>query len=987
MVRKVAKLGDKGLQLDLPYPTTPISPNNPSLTRDQAHRDGQIPVVSQSSPNQDLANGSDSTNAWATLPRPNVNSNGLPRILKIAEGRDETNINMGNGQGEQGLPPSLKAGNVTLTPRSSSESQRSTGIAEEITSIMKPDGHFHSSVSQNQNSNNPFLRMKNVDGILPKEVNSAGENSMDVWASTQKPPLSRDLGHSKPSSSNTIENSQAFSQPWVDFSSSSVDQASLEPNASIRSPNIDGPIPENPYQELSGNPFHNYVPNNQDNNQDALLPNPSYGVPNTTNSYASELQELEGRWPGSIADFPVHHSKELERDLPSDDSQTDDIGPELPPRRTQEEEDSPPPQPLRPNLENLGKANDISQIQSNAITQQTQAASQRNKTYQIKLVNWFDASSPINPRKSPIMVQNANGPCPLLALVNALTLSTPSNIDTTLVETLQVREQISLGFLLDAVIDELMSGRRGDAAQNLPDVSDLYAFLVNLHTGMNVNPSFVQLESNVTSLLDAPIVESPAYSNLLRTPGSFEDTKEMRLYSTFAVPLIHGWIPAKNHPAFAALKRSARNYEEAQNLMFREEELEDKLQRQGLTQSEQLMLEDISSVKYFLSSSATQLTGYGLQTISETLAPGSIAILFRNDHFSTVYKHPQSEQLFTLVTDMGYAGHDEVVWESLADVSGESCELFAGDFRPVGNVAEDTRSQPHNEHSNNSLTWTTVSRSSNKNRPRNSLPSISSNNQTLNQPVSDPTQSFSLLSIDEPSGTSMSATTEQEDHDLALALQLQEEEEDRERRESAARRHEDELSQAYLESQKPPNQRGSSQISSRGVSNNISRSQRVNPLVSSQGTTPTKQKTGHIDEDAPPPSYEQAAQGPAYLPRSDHPVHSYDVDTAVRSNSSASRPKGNRSSRQSNIYTQNSAMSGAFPPTHTSNPDVPTLAPSPVVGRGDMSRRCSSGRYADLARGGQASGISSRGGGGGDGFRRRGPVAAADDDKKECIVM
>lgn len=992
MVRKVTK-GDKGLQPNLPYPISPISPNNPSLmTGDFAQQDGQVQIVGKNSPNHDLANGSDSTNAWATLPRLNPNDE-LPPALKIAEGRGGTNMSMGYRQEEKALPQSLQAGNINLTPRSSSESQRSTGLAEKTASTIKPDDYINTSVSQNSNSNNPFLRTRNLDDGLPRGIHSTGENSMDVWANTQRAPLPQNLGPSKIPNPDSITNSQAFSQPWVDFSSSPMEQISLEPNALSPPPNTNRILPENPYQELSGNPFQNSIPDKQDNNHDMFKPDPSYGLPNTTNSYASELQELEGRWPGSIADFPPHRSEDAEKEVPSVHPDTDDIGPKLPPRRPQEEEEeSPPPQPKRPQLEHLGGSNDTSQVQSHEMAQQNHAANQRNKTYQIKLVNWFDALSPSNPRRSPIMVQNANGPCPLLALVNALTLSTPANVDTMLVETLRVREQISLGFLLDAIIDELMSGRRVDAAQNLPDVSDLYAFLVNLHTGMNVNPSFILLESNVTSLLDAPIIESPTHFNALRAPGSFEDTKEMRLYSTFAVPLIHGWIPPKNHPAFAALKRSARNYEEAQNLMFREEELEDKLHREGLTQSEQLMLEDISSVKYFLSSSATQLTGYGLDTITETLEPGSIAILFRNDHFSTLYKHPQSGQLFTLVTDMGYAGHDEVVWESLADVSGESCELFTGDFRPVGNVAGDTRSQPDNENSNNNSAWTTVSGTNNNGRSRNSFPSTSSNGQFRNQPSSDPSQSFSLLSIDEPTEITMSPNTEQEDHDLALALQLQEEEEDRERRESAARRHEDELSQAYLESQKSTSRHGPSRVSSRGLSSDMGRGQGINPLIPPQKATPRKQETANMDEDAPPPSYEQASKGPAYLPLSDRPVRSYGADTAAaRSNSNASRPLGNRAQRQSGAYAQNSAIPGSFPSTHTSSADVPTLAPSPVVGRGNVGRRCSSGRYADLARGGGTAGggVHGRGGGGGggDGHRRRGPVAPADDDKKECMVM
>ena len=85
----------------------------------------------------------------------------------------------------------------------------------------------------------------------------------------------------------------------------------------------------------------------------------------------------------------------------------------------------------------------------------------------------------------------------------------------------------------------------------------------------------------------------------------------------------------------------------------------------------------------FLTTSATQLTPWGLEVITKAVRPGSVSILFRNDHFSTLYRHPQTQKLFTLVTDAGYYTHDEVVWESLADVRGERTEFFSGDFFQV----------------------------------------------------------------------------------------------------------------------------------------------------------------------------------------------------------------------------------------------------------------------------------------------------------------
>lgn len=614
----------------------------------------------------------------------------------------------------------------------------------------------------------------------------------------------------------------------------------------------------------------------------------------------------------------------------------DETPPQLPPRRSQDREGTPPPQPSQnppTQIPAIGPARSDTEIPG------TTARNHRSETYPIKHITWVDSITAL-PRTSPIMVQNANGPCPLLALVNALTLSTPANTNTALIETLRVREQVSLGLLLDAVFDELMSGRRGDAAQELPDVGELYAFLVTLHTGMNVNPCFVPSSSQTPNVVDASKTIPPTTTHDFRRPGGFEETTEMKLYSTFSIPLIHGWLPPQNHPAFVALTRSARTYEDAQNLMFREEELEDKLQQHGLNPDEQLQLEDIASIKYFLSSSATQLTGYGLDTITEALLPGSIAILFRNDHFSTLYKHPRSGQLLTLVTDMGYAGHDEVVWESLVDVRGEGSEFFSGDFRPVGN-------SPGVQQENDG--WRTVSRPGRKNKNQQQRLLTATNYQggsTLSNPQRLPTPP-----LDSDFDPPMSPNTEQEDHDLALAMQLQEEEEDRSRRDAEARQREDELSRAYLDSQ----------VESTNRRTNLTRGQTVRPLVpprnsnnatSRGGTTaatlggsrvPPRGGVSRPDpeagEDAPPPSYEQAAKSLPYNPSVDQQPSYPNFSPILGNSASGIRP------RQMSAYSQHASNIGSSASAYGRRDSavrnsVPIRAPDEVPG---ILRRRSAG--------------------------------------------
>ncbi|KAI0552773.1 hypothetical protein F4679DRAFT_581280 [Xylaria curta] len=565
--------------------------------------------------------------------------------------------------------------------------------------------------------------------------------------------------------------------------------------------------------------------------------------------------------------------------------------PALPPRKSVE---VPPPQPPRrqsPNNINMAE------------------------TYQIKNINWHDSKAAVNPRKTPILVQNANGPCPLVALVNALTLTT----STSLAEILGSREQVSLSFLLEVVVEELMTSRHMESNTPLPDMSELYSFLQGLHTGMNVNPRFIPSPEAVdihkqTSL---PNVHPPDDDNDI--PGTFEKTRDMELYATFKIPLIHGWLPPKNDPVYDALKRRATSYDDAQNLLFHEEELEDKFSNSptGLTDDEQQLYQDIMTIKSFLLTTATQLTPSGLEVVTQSIKPGEVSILFRNDHFSTLYRHPQTHQLFTLVTDAGYFTHDEVVWESLADVRGERTEFFSGDFRVVGGNQLQHNSSTAGTSNNGG--WQTVNRRSRGN------------------------QQSQLATTDPPH----SPQHEQEDRDLALALQLQEEEEERHRAEQAARRRESRLSEQFIEQQGRDGGRsnnrtrgGSISSTNRGSTHSLppprggSTNQLVNAGASTSSGRPVQQVRSLIpprthrpsDEelDDAPPSYEQAAKSTPYLPPAGHPSH---PDSNPRS------PEPRRSSR-----SQSNAAASSTSLPHRPRQSVPSVAATATSTSGGSSR-------------------------------------------------
>jgi hypothetical protein len=591
-----------------------------------------------------------------------------------------------------------------------------------------------------------------------------------------------------------------------------------------------------------------------------------------------QMQHAEDEWHRGEAE---HRARQLAGESPITPIRRDaDVTPPPPPRP------NPPPPP---------------KIVTTQSVPRSILRSHPPEHYSIKQVRWFDASCD-RVRSSPILTQNANGPCPLLALVNALVLSTPESATSGLLDTLRTREQVSLTLLLNAVFDELMSGRRGPAAEEIPDVGELYEFLKNLHSGMNVNPKFTYSSARGSQQAHPALRQTAG-------PGEFENTREMKLYSTFHVPLVHGWLPSREEAVYNAFVRNAPTYEDAQNVQFREEELEDKLESStGLTPREQELFEDLSAIKAFLQNWPTQLTQHGLKVLHDHLPPGGFAILFRNDHFSTLYKEPKADQLMTLVTDAGYATHDEIIWESLVDVNGQGSELFSGDFRPVSHDASAAvaalpgpppgppptvapvgpRSSSLGPDAGGDGEWSTApgrrGRSGGARRRNTHTPSPESNptaaaarrSSAAAAVAADDAAAFAPLAV-------AVSRTEQEDHDLALALQLQEEEEAQARRAAEERERADRLSSQLLEGEG----RVHVNVSGPTSGSNSNSGANAGSGVGVGGAAPPTRRPpvaaalpprrggggGGGDEGSePPPSYEQAAARPAFVPPAGHPA-------------------------------------------------------------------------------------------------------------------
>ncbi|KAK3019782.1 hypothetical protein RJ639_003769 [Escallonia herrerae] len=120
-------------------------------------------------------------------------------------------------------------------------------------------------------------------------------------------------------------------------------------------------------------------------------------------------------------------------------------------------------------------------------------------------------------RTTPIILQNDNGPCPLLAICNVLLLKNSLNLGSDIPE---VSQEKLLSLVAERLIDSNSNVNNKDAGyvenqqQNIADAIDL---LPRLATGIDVNIKFRRIDD-------------------------FEFTRECAIFDLLDIPLYHGWI-------------------------------------------------------------------------------------------------------------------------------------------------------------------------------------------------------------------------------------------------------------------------------------------------------------------------------------------------------------------------------------------------------------------------------------------------------------
>lgn len=253
-----------------------------------------------------------------------------------------------------------------------------------------------------------------------------------------------------------------------------------------------------------------------------------------------------------------------------------------------------------------------------------------NVEHRTKRVRCFD-------REVIIALQNENGPCPLLAIANALALAGKLVLPQT------GAPRVAQSELLTLVAAALLeAGDEGAAdANKAQNVSDALTLVPKLATGIDVNVRFTGADA-------------------------FEFTSDICVFDALRLPLYHGWLvdPASEAAALVA----PLSYNALVDVVV----------------DDSTPLERRAQLQEFLEATASQLTETGLAAL-HALPASSLGVLFRNNHFATCYVHQvpaTGERLFCLlVTDEGYRDQAELVWESLSDTRGDT-PFLGGDFQP-----------------------------------------------------------------------------------------------------------------------------------------------------------------------------------------------------------------------------------------------------------------------------------------------------------------
>eukprot|EP00747_Dinoflagellata_sp_TGD_P169749 gnl/TRDRNA2_/TRDRNA2_199560_c0_seq1.p1 gnl/TRDRNA2_/TRDRNA2_199560_c0~~gnl/TRDRNA2_/TRDRNA2_199560_c0_seq1.p1 ORF type:complete len:459 (-),score=86.83 gnl/TRDRNA2_/TRDRNA2_199560_c0_seq1:57-1433(-) len=255
-------------------------------------------------------------------------------------------------------------------------------------------------------------------------------------------------------------------------------------------------------------------------------------------------------------------------------------------------------------------------------------------------------------RRRIVLQDEKNGPCPLIVLYNFLSLSGCLGKGSASAKAKSKTEQSG-----DELVAVILGHLQDEASRSLDASCEDEAFL-----------------SDTMALFDKAAEEIPKLELGVNVNIGFAycsdfagDSPGLAPFRALGVPLRHGWLPDPSDKRLVELI-GGKSYDE----------VADTVAMAGADPGA-----DVARIRTFLERTIGQLTDHGLSELYQSVADRDLAVLYRNDHFSLLYKN--NGLLYTLVTDESLVaageerrGSGSISWMTLTNVYGD--EAFVDDF-------------------------------------------------------------------------------------------------------------------------------------------------------------------------------------------------------------------------------------------------------------------------------------------------------------------
>ncbi|KAF2074305.1 hypothetical protein CYY_004399 [Polysphondylium violaceum] len=240
--------------------------------------------------------------------------------------------------------------------------------------------------------------------------------------------------------------------------------------------------------------------------------------------------------------------------------------------------------------------------------------------YRVKRINYLN-------NEVSIILQNENGPCPLISIANVLLLQRKVSLDPD-------TQSVTIKKMGDLIMKHAKTIYKND-----PDVLAILE----------------DYDKNVLPTLESGLIVNILFNSIF----GFDKTAPCQIFDYLHIKLVHGWIvdPEKKE-LFKAIGNQNYNDLTPKIVTF----------DQSFPDSPKELEQEIKDF-----ANSNQLTDYGLSLIQQNLKEDELCVFFRNNHFATMTKHDGF--LHILVSDLGYEREKNIIWDRIMTKEGESLFL------------------------------------------------------------------------------------------------------------------------------------------------------------------------------------------------------------------------------------------------------------------------------------------------------------------------